>query len=457
MMLRSPASISHDVPIDELKECKLFQGASDQFLTRFATEAATECFLEGAIIVNEGGIADKLYCLIKGEVAVVVGPEEKIVAKLSAVCTFGEMAAKTKTRNEGHPVRTATVKASGFCVCRILEYRSLERMLSDYPNERQIFRKMAERSAAAQKNAKQKPKGLALARNAALEVVASKRLNAGILKRRSQEQHRERIAENFKDMEGMELSIKDFLHLTKRDAELRHRIESFMDIHFSSFEHAQNAGIQKWCAEVSTIKSGTLSFNEFIEGVMTIRDKRSSEIAEAHSVEFTTLTEDVIEKSEEQPHNGYHVGTADSKLSGKKSVRAPTHDSVSTRDASPTSRSLPSSQIGARSIPSSPQGSSPRPRLPSQELCSRQSSREYAWSRQSSYEAAELAIEMALSPRSRRSSRGLRLSSSSRGSSRDGGSPLSLPRSRSCAETVVNELRMCFNARPVIPPAIRRG
>lgn len=440
-------TISNAVSIGELKECKLFQDASDKFLTRFATEASTECFQEGAIIVNEGGIADKIYCLTKGEVAVIVGPEEKIVANLSAVTTFGEMA-KIQKHNEGYPVRTATVKASSFCVCRILDYRTFESLLNDYPNERQMFRKMAGERAAASQNAKQKPKGSALMRNVAFAAIAGQRMSAGILKRRTQKQHRDRIAEHFKEMEGMELSIEDFLHLTRRDAELRHRIEKFMDISLLGFEHSQSEDLQKWCEEASTVKSGTLSFVDFIEGIIKIRDKRPCEIAEPHSMELTTLTEDIVEKSEERTLNGYHAVAADSKLMPKKSPRASTLDrppSVSSQDASLTSPKAAAwrlSQIGAQSLPSSPQS-----RMPSKDVWSRQSSHGYAWSRQVSHEYAwsrqsSHETDVALSPRSRLTSRD--------------GSPLSRPCSRSCAETAVNELRKSSNARPVIPPAIRR-
>lgn len=444
--------ISNFLSIDDLKECKLFQNFGNKFLTRFATEASTVCFQEGAIILKEGDIADKLYCLTKGEAAVVVGPEEKLVANLSAVTTFGEMATFQNTR-------TATVKACEFCVCKTLDYVTFENMLRNHEHERQLFHEIAGERAAAMQKAVQRTARLARFRKAAFVAMVGKSLSISTPRQQTQKLHREIFAEHFKDMEGTDLNIRDFIHIFLTDAELRCRIQNHANIDLADFEHVHNADLQLWFEEMGTDKTDMFSFPEFIEGLMRFRDKRSCEIAKPLSIGPKTSGEEVTKKSKE-PH-GYNMGGADTNLSSRKSKQATASDSapsMSSQDAYSTTSSrrtdasicsgagalsgphqsrMPS-KTSVQSNPWSLQSSHESDIGPSGFALSPQSRLEYPWARQSIHKS-----DLALSPRSRLS--------------RKEATRISNPCPQICAETAIGELRKSSKARPVLPPPITRG
>jgi len=97
-----------------LQGVPLFSNLSDDELIRLAEGAKRAPFDPGEVITRQGGKADWLYVLTRGEVDVFVTPErgpERRVASLGAPAFFGEMALATGSTRE------ATVVARGLVEC----------------------------------------------------------------------------------------------------------------------------------------------------------------------------------------------------------------------------------------------------------------------------------------------------------------------------------------------------
>lgn len=100
-------------------------------------ELNIEVFPPGAHIISEGEHGEKMYFLHRGEVEILVGPQETKVATLSDGNVFGEMALF------GSCKRTATVRARESCDCRVIHHRVFGQILRSFPSELKFFRGMA--------------------------------------------------------------------------------------------------------------------------------------------------------------------------------------------------------------------------------------------------------------------------------------------------------------------------
>lgn len=108
-------------------------------------------FTPGDYIMREGEDGDTMYFLYRGEVEVLVGPEETQIAKLGGGNILGEMALL------GAGKRSATVRAVDVCDCRFLDFRAWSKVLKQFPREQAFFNKLAAERQLSNAAAKAKP------------------------------------------------------------------------------------------------------------------------------------------------------------------------------------------------------------------------------------------------------------------------------------------------------------
>eukprot|EP00429_Kryptoperidinium_foliaceum_P047353 CAMPEP_0176117410 /NCGR_PEP_ID=MMETSP0120_2-20121206/58985_1 /TAXON_ID=160619 /ORGANISM="Kryptoperidinium foliaceum, Strain CCMP 1326" /LENGTH=389 /DNA_ID=CAMNT_0017451703 /DNA_START=63 /DNA_END=1232 /DNA_ORIENTATION=+ len=120
-----------------LARSKFFGDRDQTFLMTISREFSIEVFAPGANIMLEGDHGDKMYFLHRGEVEILIGPQETRVATLSDGNVFGEMALF------GHSRRSATVRARESCDCRVISHKVFGQILKSFPTELKFFRAVA--------------------------------------------------------------------------------------------------------------------------------------------------------------------------------------------------------------------------------------------------------------------------------------------------------------------------
>eukprot|EP00747_Dinoflagellata_sp_TGD_P038743 gnl/TRDRNA2_/TRDRNA2_139853_c0_seq1.p1 gnl/TRDRNA2_/TRDRNA2_139853_c0~~gnl/TRDRNA2_/TRDRNA2_139853_c0_seq1.p1 ORF type:complete len:582 (+),score=54.97 gnl/TRDRNA2_/TRDRNA2_139853_c0_seq1:3-1748(+) len=136
---------------DCLRESHFFKDRDPKFVEELANEdMEVQLFTQGDFIMREGDYGESMYFLKRGEVEIVVGPEQTQVARLKEGSCFGEMALLGVAKR-----RTASIRALEFCDCRILHCRTFKYVLKRFPVEAAFFRKLAHERMA--ENAKKKP------------------------------------------------------------------------------------------------------------------------------------------------------------------------------------------------------------------------------------------------------------------------------------------------------------
>lgn len=124
----------------ELKGIPLFADVPDDKLTKVATFATLESYVEGQEIIREGGYSNDFYAIDEGTVKVERGGEH--VADLGPGDVFGEQGLLEKSE------RTATVTATSPVRVIKIEHWELSRMRKALPDlVEQLKRKVEERGA----------------------------------------------------------------------------------------------------------------------------------------------------------------------------------------------------------------------------------------------------------------------------------------------------------------------
>eukprot|EP00440_Ansanella_granifera_P017557 gb/GFBE01019071.1/.p1 GENE.gb/GFBE01019071.1/~~gb/GFBE01019071.1/.p1 ORF type:complete len:639 (+),score=103.56 gb/GFBE01019071.1/:1-1917(+) len=127
---------------ERLQKSPFFADCEQSFLMRLMNDLQVELFNTGDIIIEQGDVAEKLYCLMMGDVDVLVGPNRMKVATLKEGTVFGEMAMFSHL-GEGFARRSATIRASGFCDCRVIDKTRFHALLKQFPKEKARFVKIA--------------------------------------------------------------------------------------------------------------------------------------------------------------------------------------------------------------------------------------------------------------------------------------------------------------------------
>jgi CRP/FNR family transcriptional regulator, cyclic AMP receptor protein len=122
----------------ELRGIPLFADVPDDKLTKVATFATLESFVEGQEIIREGGYSNDFYAIDDGTVKVERGGEH--IADLGAGDVFGEQGLLEKSE------RTATVTATSPVRVIKIEHWELSRMRKALPDlVEELKRKVEER------------------------------------------------------------------------------------------------------------------------------------------------------------------------------------------------------------------------------------------------------------------------------------------------------------------------
>lgn len=130
--------VSHD----SLRATAFFKHRDPEFLDLLLESISFKMFLPGNDIIIEGEIGDAMYFLHRGDVEVLVGPDQKRVAQLSDGSIFGEMALL------GYGARKATIRATSICDCRIIHAAPFNTCLKRFPVEKKYFVQMAKERIA---------------------------------------------------------------------------------------------------------------------------------------------------------------------------------------------------------------------------------------------------------------------------------------------------------------------
>ena len=120
----------------ELKGIPLFADVPDDKLSKVATFATLESFVEGQEIIKEGGYSNDFYAIDEGTVKVERGGEH--LADLGPGDVFGEQGLLEKTE------RTATVTATSPVRVIKIEHWELSRMRKALPDLVEELRKKVE-------------------------------------------------------------------------------------------------------------------------------------------------------------------------------------------------------------------------------------------------------------------------------------------------------------------------
>jgi len=125
-----------------LQQSSFFRECSASFLTSLMQDLKTDLFSAGDIIMQEGGAADKLFCLEMGQVDILIGKDLAKVGSVGEGSVFGEMA-MFQHLGPSFSKRSASVRAACFCVCRAISHVEFHRILKRFPKEKRIFEKVA--------------------------------------------------------------------------------------------------------------------------------------------------------------------------------------------------------------------------------------------------------------------------------------------------------------------------
>eukprot|EP00931_Biecheleriopsis_adriatica_P048243 TRINITY_DN27876_c0_g1_i1.p1 TRINITY_DN27876_c0_g1~~TRINITY_DN27876_c0_g1_i1.p1 ORF type:complete len:271 (-),score=44.93 TRINITY_DN27876_c0_g1_i1:103-915(-) len=150
---RSPINVS--TLSYRLQSFPFFKRSDPLFLDLLASELSIRIFEPRQKILAEGDLGQLTYILFYGDVEVY---QTAMLApiRVCAPALFGE----TPLLTHGPAKRKATVVARTICDCRVIHQRIFNQLLSHFPTERLVYKKMAEERAelAAQEADKIKEK-----------------------------------------------------------------------------------------------------------------------------------------------------------------------------------------------------------------------------------------------------------------------------------------------------------
>jgi len=119
-----------------LKDHHLFSDRDSRFVELLSRDVKVEVFRPGEVIVKEGAKGNSMYILRRGEVDIIAGGVQ--VARLGSGSVFGEILLLGVADR-----RTATVRASEFSDCRVVQRKYLQRLLRLFPREKLFFEHLA--------------------------------------------------------------------------------------------------------------------------------------------------------------------------------------------------------------------------------------------------------------------------------------------------------------------------
>lgn len=125
-----------------LRKSSFFKECSEAFLSKLMQDLKTELFSAGDVIMEEGAVAENLFCLEMGQVDILIGRDYVKVGSVGEGSVFGEMA-MFQHLGPTFAKRSASVKAACFCVCRSINHTDFHQILKSFPKEKHFFEKVA--------------------------------------------------------------------------------------------------------------------------------------------------------------------------------------------------------------------------------------------------------------------------------------------------------------------------
>lgn len=126
---------------DCLRTFAIFEGRNPRFLEAVISEVEVKLFQPGQFIMKEGDLARTAFFLVYGTVEVLKDPEETKVAEFGPGSVFGETALLTPLSEITR--RTASVRATDTCDCRVIHQRVFHKILAQFPQERAYYEEIA--------------------------------------------------------------------------------------------------------------------------------------------------------------------------------------------------------------------------------------------------------------------------------------------------------------------------
>eukprot|EP00928_Gymnodinium_smaydae_P053873 TRINITY_DN37774_c0_g1_i1.p1 TRINITY_DN37774_c0_g1~~TRINITY_DN37774_c0_g1_i1.p1 ORF type:complete len:965 (-),score=262.41 TRINITY_DN37774_c0_g1_i1:122-3016(-) len=88
------------------------------------------------------------------------------------------------------------------------------------------------------------------------------------------EEQKRLVAEELQGFESMELSIPQFIKVFRTNEKLVQKVSVVTGVAISSLKDIKDAKLEKWFVEMDTDQNGKLSFDEFIEGIVKVREEQ---------------------------------------------------------------------------------------------------------------------------------------------------------------------------------------
>ncbi|HEX2468320.1 MAG TPA: cyclic nucleotide-binding domain-containing protein [Solirubrobacterales bacterium] len=126
--------------VTQLKRVPLFADVPDESLAKIAPFTNVDEFVEGNVVIKEGGYSNHFYVIVEGTAKVERDSEE--IATLGAGDVFGEQGLLEKD------VRSATVTATSDLRVIKIEHWELSRMRKSMPEVVEQLQQAAEERAA---------------------------------------------------------------------------------------------------------------------------------------------------------------------------------------------------------------------------------------------------------------------------------------------------------------------
>lgn len=123
---------------DRLRNLPFFRDRNPDFVTQLLDDVTVEVYQPGEVIISAGTNGSTMYILSRGTVDILVG--DHVVCNLGDGAIFGEIALLGVSSK-----RTATVRASCFCDCRVVHRDRFQRLLQGFPDELKYWKEVAVR------------------------------------------------------------------------------------------------------------------------------------------------------------------------------------------------------------------------------------------------------------------------------------------------------------------------